>query len=215
MRFLPSLFSALLMFGALGCDENLDPATPEGALRRVRDAVIKKDASELLACSTVHTNELLAQLQTMIQEQRTAIEEKYPPEHQDAARLAYPQGIFEARDSIELFTLLTQKAMSELGSPEGIRSGFRTQGSPLSSNPSQKLFTTKAGENIEFVLEDGKWKTNIFETALSQNVQRLQVNQETLEKNLKAFEELKRRAEPGTPGEAAPGSAPDANAAGR
>jgi len=54
--------------------------------------------------------------------------------------------------------------------------------------------TTQSKEVVEFVLEDGLWKTTIFERQLDQNIERTEVNARSLAENLKVLEELKRRA---------------------
>ena len=50
----------VVLFGLPGCEENLDPSTPEGALHLLRDAVLQKDADAMLARTSQATHTRLA-----------------------------------------------------------------------------------------------------------------------------------------------------------
>ncbi len=202
MRKIIVLLASLVALST-GCDENLDPATPEGALHRLRDALLKKDTPTVLSCASAHTGELLAQLQIMLQDQRTTIVEKYPADQREVALISYPKGIFDAHDSTELFSLLTRATFDGYTNMEGLKSGMTVAGSITMSDSTHASIPVRSGEIIEFVLEDGKWMTTAFERQLTQNLQRLTVNQQTLEKNLTVLEELKRREQADAPNEGA------------
>lgn len=175
-----------------GCEEKLDPATPEGALHRLRDALMARDGQALLAASSSTTHQVLAQLHTKLKEQRTAIDEKYRTDEKPAARAAFPKGTLEAKDSGALFTALIEPQLGTLETSEGLKWGMTAMGSPTVTGERASV-PTQSGETIEFVLEDGVWKTTVFERPLEQNLNRARLNEQTLTENLKVFEELKRR----------------------
>jgi hypothetical protein len=179
---------------ALGCEENLDPATPEGALHRLRNAAMTRDAQALLAASSTTTHETLAQLQSKLQEQKTAISEKYRASDKEAARAAFPKGILEATDSGALFTALMAPQLATFDTSPGHKWGLTAMGSPTITEGRASV-PTQSGETIEFVLEDNRWKTTVFERPLEQNLNRVRLNEQTLTENLKVFGELKRRDE--------------------
>lgn len=194
---LRALSLLLLMALALplgGCEENLDPATPDGALHLLRDAVVQGDVAAVLAYSTQATRDHLAALHTVLKDQRIAIGEKYPDDQRTAARAAFPEGVLEAKDAAELFAALVKPEIENLDRGPGLKFGLTALGAPSISGE-RATVPTQSGETVEFVLEDGKWKTTAFERALEQNLNRAKLNQQTLEENLKVFEELKRREE--------------------
>lgn len=182
----------LSLWGA-GCAENLDPATPEGALHRLRDAVMQKDASALLAASSQSTHQSLAQLHTRLAEQKVAIDERYPAEERAGARSAFPAGLLEAADSAALFAALVAPRVEALDASPGLGFGLTAMGRPTVTDQRASV-PTQSGETVEFVLEEGVWRTTVFERALEQNLNRVRLNEQTLAENLKVFDELKRRA---------------------
>jgi hypothetical protein len=182
----------LSLWGA-GCAENLDPATPEGAMHRLRDAVMQKDAAALLAASSQATHQSLAQLHTRLAEQRTAIDEKYPVDERAGARGAFPTGLLDATDSAALFAALVAPKVEALQTSPGLAYGLTAMGRPTITDQRASV-PTQSGETVEFVLEDGAWRTTVFERALEQNLNRVRLNEQTLAENLKVFDELKRRA---------------------
>ncbi len=194
MRTALLLLLALAPPALLGCEENLDPATPDGAAHLLRDAVNGGDVSAMLTYSTQATRDHLATLHTLLKEQRLAIAERYPEEHRAAARGAYPEGALDAADGPALFKAMVLPELEKLEHGRGLAFGMTSLGAP-SVTEDRATVSTQSGETIEFALEDGKWKTTAFEGPLEQNVTRVRRNQQTLEENLKVFEEMKRRAE--------------------
>ncbi|MCA9538832.1 MAG: hypothetical protein KC620_08085 [Myxococcales bacterium] len=192
MRAIFALIVGLSVLVGFGCEENLDPKTPVGALHTLRDAVLARDVPALLAASSKATHDHLAALHALLKEQRVAFDERYPEEHRGPAKVAYPKGALEATDSAALFAALVQPELEKLEGGEGLKYGLTAYGSPAVRDD-RATVPTHSGESYEFVLEDGVWKTTAFERPLEQNLNRARLHQQTLEENLKVFEELKRR----------------------
>ena len=195
-------------FALWACEENLDAATPEGALHQLRDAVLAKDADGLLGHTSAQTHSSLAELHTLLKEQRQTIADRYPAEHQGAAHTAYPPGALEAADTGALFQALIKPQLAALEVSDGLRFGLTVMGAPTVSG-THATVNTQSGETVDFVLEDGKWVTTTFERTLARNLERARQHQQTITENLKVFEELKRReaAKKAKEAEAAPPSA--------
>lgn len=196
MRFILALLAALALALSLGCDENLDPKSPDGAMHRVRDALMARDIGALLDASSAATRKQLAELHTLLQEQRVAIAERYPDEKRADARAAYPAGTLEAGDIAALFEALVEPEIKKLDLDERVQYGMGALGrATLNPAGDRATVTTRSGESVEFVLEDDVWKTTAFERAIEQNLNRAKLNRQVLEENLKVFEETKRREE--------------------
>lgn len=197
MRVWSSLSSViclgLLTVGPLGCEETYDPSTPEGALHRLRDAVMKKDPSAVLSHSSTATHTHLAELHTLVKEQRRAIDEKYPDDQKASARTAYPKGVLAAEDTGALFAALIAPKLDALETSDGLRFGLSNRGVPAVDGETATM-ATQAGESLTFVREDGKWVTTAFESSVKASLERVKLHQQALTQNLKVFEELKRRA---------------------
>ncbi len=200
---------------AFGCEENLDPKTPEGAMHQLRNALEARNYKALLACTSAKTHEDLAKLHTLLKEQRRTIEERYPEVHRGAAKGAYPKGALEAEDSAALFEALITPQADALEKGEGVAWGLTVMGAPTFREEKIASVVGHSGESVEFILTDeGVWKTTVFERPIEQARNRVQVFQQTLEENLKVFAELKRRDEAkkkeeaakAPPKEGAPGS---------
>lgn len=191
-------FASLLLcsFLALACEENLDQATPDGAMHKLRDAVMQRDTEVLLSLSSAKTHELLSQLQALLKQQGLAVKERYPDEQRHAAQLAYPTGVLDAADARALFAALVAPGFEEHDKelPNGLRYGMTVMGAPTVEGDRASV-ATQNGETVEFVQQDGVWKTTVFERAIEANLNRARLNQQTLEENLNVFGELKRRAE--------------------
>ena len=186
--------AVVALTAALGCSESLDPATPEGALHLLRDAVIAKDATRLLQASSTATRDKLAKLQVALKSQRDAIETKYPADHKATAYAVIPKAALEAKDAETLFIALVTPQLEAMEVSEGLRYGMSVKGRVQRDGDHAKV-TTQSQEVVEFVFEDGLWKTTIFERQLDQNLDRTDVNARSLAENLKVLEELKRRAD--------------------
>ncbi len=187
---------ALLLLLALpGCSESVDPATPDGAMNLLRNAVLEHDTDALLAMSSSSTHDALAKLHAIFKRQRQAIEERYPEEHRYAARQAYPKGALEAEDAKALFAALVKPSLDQLEVSEGLRFGMSSMGAPIDKGEQGSSVATHSGETVDFVFEDGAWKTTVFELSVEANYKKAVLNQQTLEENLKVFTELKRRAD--------------------
>lgn len=192
-NLLASILALGVAFAALGCEENRDPHTPDGAMHLLRDALMAEDPAALLDASSARTRTLLAELQTLLKEQRTAIAERYPDAFKGETSLAFPKGVLEAEDMVALFTALIQAESGALERDERLSFGLSTLGKPTVDGE-RATVTTRSDETIEFVLEEGVWKTTVFERPVEQNLNRVKLNRQTLEENLKVFEEMKRRA---------------------
>lgn len=150
------------------------------------------DVQRVLALSSATTQKSLAELHTLLKEQRVAIAERYPEEHRAPALTAFPEGALDAADSAELFAVLVKPQLEALDRADGLRYGLSALGKPTVKDGRASV-PTNSGETVELVLEDGAWKTTAFERRLEQNLNRARLNQQTLNENLKVFEELKRR----------------------
>lgn len=192
MRFSFVLLLLSCVF-SVACDENHDPATPDGAMHQLRDAVMAKDTERLLTLSSANTHTLLVQLHTLLKEQAVAVKERYPDEHRHAATLAYPKGALEAGDTKALFAALVAPGFEALELGDGLRFGMSAMGAPTVEAEHASV-ATQSGETVEFALEDGVWKTTTFERAIEANLNRARLNQQTLEENLKVFREVSQRA---------------------
>ncbi len=192
MRQIAALLSVVfVLFSAPACEENLDPATPEGAMHQLREAVDSSDTAAILGASSKKTSELLAQMHALLVEQRRMIAEKYPKDQAAGAR-AYPAGVLEAENSLALFEALIGPELEALKHGPGLKHGMTTRGSP-SGDTARQVVPTHSNESVEFVFEDGKWKVTAFEHNLATNLQAVILNQGTFEENLRVFAELKRR----------------------
>ena len=180
------------LLALVACEENLDPATPEGALHRLRNAVMARDSQALLAASSVATHDTLAELFSKLQVQKRAIDEKYRESDRAAARQAFPPGVLKAQDSGELFVALVRPQLGTLETSPGLKWGLTAMGQATIIEDRASV-PTQSGETIEFVLEGERWKTTVFERPLEQNLNRVRLNEQTLIENLEVFDELKRQ----------------------
>ena len=164
-------------------------------MHQLRNAVLRQDTGQLLVLSSSETHDLLAKLHTLLKQQRAAIEERYPKEHQHAARLSYPKGALEAADTQALFAALVAGSFKELETkrPNGLRFGLTSMGAPTIQDGRASV-ATESGETVKFVLEDEQWKTTVFQRSVESNLNSAQLNQQTLEENLKVIGEINRRA---------------------
>ncbi len=207
MRAVLVLLCLLAFLPLAGCEENRDPATPDGALHQLRDAVSAHDAAALLSLSSAATRKHLEELHALVQGQAGRIAKDYPDEHRTAARGAYPAGVLEAADAPALFAALVGPQLEKLEASPGLRWGLTSLGAP-SIDGERASVSTQSGETLEFVREDGQWKTTAFEQQFQSNVNRLKLNQQTLDENLAVFQELARRAAAKQAAEAGAGAAP-------
>ncbi len=187
------LFGLAVALVSIGCEENRDPQTPDGAMHLLRDALMADDIAGLLDASSARTRTLLAEMQTLLREQRTAIDERYPDDEKAGTAVAYPDGVLAAGDMVALFTALVKPEFGKLDRNEELSFGMSTLGQP-NIDGDRALVTTRSGETVEFVLEEDVWKTTVFERPIEQSLNRVKLNRQTLEENLKVFEEMKRRA---------------------
>lgn len=187
------LFGLAVALASTGCEENRDPKTPDGAMHLLRDALMAEDVAGLLDASSARTRTLLAEMQTLLGEQRTAIAERYPEAEKAGTAIAYPDGVLDAKDMVALFTALTKAELARLERDETLAFGMSTLGRP-NVDGERATVTTQSGETVEFVLEEDVWKTTVFERPIEQSLNRVKLNRQTLEENLKVFEEMKRRA---------------------
>ena len=203
----------LLSFFVLAtCSENIDPRTPDGAMHQIRNAIMERDAAAVLDNASSKTHDLLVELQALLLAQARAIEEKYPANRRVPARAAYPVGTLEATSPDALFAALVSPHLIELEMSDGLAYGTSVAGLPRQSGD-RATVSTHGGETIEFVLENGSWKTTAFERILARNLDRVRLNQETLDRNLTIFAEIERRAAERAASAAASRAAPPADAA--
>ena len=148
-------------------------------MHQLRDAVMARDANAILARSSAQTHQRLAELHTLLKEQRQAIAERYPEEHRAAARTAYPPGVLEAADTEALFQALVTSRLAALETTDGLRYGLTVMGTPTTDGEHSQV-STQSGETFEFVLEDGRYVTTTFERTLARNLERARIYQQTL-----------------------------------
>lgn len=184
--------TALLLAGALlACEENLDPATPDGALHKLRNAVTKKDAPAILESCSAQTLASLKELHTLLTGQAQTINQTYPEEHRIAARASYPAGLLDAKSPEALFNVLLEGGLKDLNASPGLSFGMTAQGHP-SIDGQHASVTSQAGEAYEFVLEGGAWKSTAFEREISGAINHARLHQQTMDENLKVIGELRR-----------------------
>jgi len=183
------VFVALV--GATGCGENLDPATPDGALHRLRNAVVKKDAPAILDACSNQTRTLLQELHGALSAQATTITAKYPNAYRVAARTSYPAGTLDAKTPEALFAALLAGGLDLLNPSAGFAYGLTAQGRP-SLDGDHAFVTSQAGEAYEFVLEGGVWKSTVYEREIEAHINHAKLHQQTLDENLKVVAELAR-----------------------
>jgi hypothetical protein len=186
---LAPVFAVLLALAA--CEENLDVATPDGALHRLRNAVMKKDAPAILDSCSAQTTTLLKELFGIVSAQANVINTTYPEAHRVAARASYPPGMLEAKSPEALFGALLENGLKELNASPGLGFGMTAQGKP-SVDGERASVTSQAGEAHEFVHENGVWKTTVFEREVSAAINHARLHQQTLDENLKVVAELAR-----------------------
>lgn len=199
------IITSLVLIGLSGCAENLDPATPAGAMNQLRDAVMAKDVPRIRAAASSATEEKLVRLQGIFAKQRVQISTHYPAEHQATAYAIIPKNVLEAADADALFDALVTPQLEALKTDEGLQYGMSANG-PVQVTENRATVTTQSKETIGFVLEDGVWKTTIFERQLDQNIERAQLNDRSLAENVKVLAELKRRAARKAESAATPGA---------
>ncbi|MEE2788246.1 MAG: hypothetical protein VX589_12960 [Myxococcota bacterium] len=155
-------------------------------MHQLRDAVLANDAEKILARCSSKTRALLTEMLKLARAQSTAFRQSYPPEFALGARGVYPPGLLTAQSELALFTALIQSRANALNRSDGLRYGLSASGHPVILGGTATV-ATKAGESIEFVQEGGAWFTKVFEPVLARNLERFQLNQRTLEENLKAI----------------------------
>lgn len=202
----------ILLLGVLAsalaaCEENLDPATPDGALHRLRNAVVKKDTPAILDACSAQTTALVKELHGLLVQQAGTIGTAYPESYRVAARASYPAGVLEAKSPEALFAALLEGSLKELNATPGLSYGLSAQGKP-SVDGDHASVTSQAGETHEFVREGGVWKSTAFEREIGSLINHARLHQQTLDDNLKVVAELKRLEQVRQAGDAAPGSAP-------
>lgn len=205
----------LLAWGPVACEENVDPATPEGSLHLFRDALMAKDTPAILSACSKQTHATLAELHTLLKEQRAAITTHYPEDHVPAARTAYSDGVLDAPDSAALFAALLAEELAALEATPGLKYGMSALGA-ATIDGDRATVPTQSGETVELVKEGDRWKITAFERPVEQNLNRVKLNQQTLTENLKVFQELRDREKRKKAKEAAqgPGEGADAGAGG-
>jgi len=189
----PVIVTLLTLLVTIGCAENLDPASPAGAMNQLRDAVMAKDMPKIRASCSSATGEKLAKLHGILKTQKAQISGHYPADHQATAYAIIPKEILDAPDQEALFIALITPQLEALETGEGLHYGMSANG-PIQKGDGQATVSTQSKESIGFVQEDGLWKTTIFERQLDQNIERAELNGRSLTENLKVLEELKRRA---------------------
>lgn len=194
MRSVAVLLACLLAVLGAACEENRDPTTPDGALHRLRDALLARDAAALLEMASPATHRHLAELHALLEGQARRFAQDYPGEHRPAAERTYPEAVLRAKDPAALFAALIEPQLAKLDRSPGLRYGLSAVGPPTVEGD-RATVATRGGETIEFVRgEDGRWRTTAFEQQLEANLARARLNQQTLEENLQVFAELRRRA---------------------
>ena len=176
----------------MGCKENLDPRTPEGAMNQLRNALLQRDANALMDGASPKTHELLDALHKALAKQGKAVRETYPKKYREDARAAYPSGVLEAESPDALFAALIRLQLDKIDPSPGLTFGATPLGAPRLDGD-RATITTQAGEVIDFVLDGEIWKITVFERTLAQNLRQAKSNRRTLEHNLKVFKELERR----------------------
>jgi hypothetical protein len=181
----------LLALTLVACQENRDPATPDGTLHFFRDAVMKKDGPAILSHCSAQTTVLLKELHGLLRTQVQSIQAEYPAEHKVAGRAAYPPGLLDAETPEALFAALMDRGLAELDTSEGLGFGLSAR-NVVQVDADQATVQTRADETLDFVREGGGWKTTVFERELTARIHQARLYQQTMTENLKVVAELNR-----------------------
>ena len=126
----------------------------------------------------------------LLQEQNRAVREDYPPEHRFGARGAYPEGVLSAPGPAALMAAFLRDRSSQLKRSPGLTFGLSARGSATVLDTSATV-ATQSGETIHLNLEDGAWRLSIWEASFEQNLERIQANHTTLQRNLETVKKTK------------------------
>ena len=188
----------LVVAGCLGCNENVDPATPDGALHLFRNALVANDVPQMLAQTSAKTRTTLTAILKHAKKQYATIKRSYPPEYAMGAWGAYPPGVISATTLDALFEAFIKERFEALKRGPGLTYGLSASGAPVVLG-STATVATKSGESVPFVLEEGRWRTTVFEATLLRNLERIGLNQRTLQENIAALKTYSKKGAPAAP----------------
>ncbi len=173
-----------------GCSENLDPNTPDGALRVFAKAFTNGSSDWLYEQLTEKTKTSLNELWTVYQKQQKLVL-SYPASHQKWAQKNTTPAFAQASDAKALFKLLIDQKLVWLKgqNPQEIEQGLNGR-KVLQSQKDKAVVITRAQEQIELKLEKEIWRIAVFETIIQDLIKHNTSNMENMKKNL---DEIQRR----------------------
>ena len=149
----------------------------------VRNALVNNQLESIYPYLSRKSRSLLQEAHMLLQEQNLAVRTDYPPEHRFGARGAYPEGVLSAASPEALMAALLRSGSGKLKRGPGLVFGLTCRGSAVILDTSATV-ATQSGETVHLNLEDGTWKLSIWESAIEQNLERIQANHATLKRNL-------------------------------
>tara|TARA_B100001093_G_C26820301_1_gene1011587 strand:- start:1478 stop:2062 length:585 start_codon:yes stop_codon:yes gene_type:complete len=188
--------SVLLLISLVysGCSDSLDPTMPDGAMHQLRDAIDKRDFNSLIEQLSKRTKVSLEQSVELLNQQRQAIQEFYPPEYKIGANGVYPRPIFAARSATDLIKAYLAERLKKHPSSARLQFGLTSRERGIIVD-GRATVTTHSGEQFVFVKEGTQWKSTVFEATVAANLDLIKANQNILNENLMTLKEIKKTGE--------------------
>jgi hypothetical protein len=186
------LLIPLLMITVTACSQNLDPTTPDGAMREFAKSFAYEKHDLLYERLTNKTHQNLKDLIVLFQK-RLKLASTYPSAQQKWAKKDLENQYDGINDGKALFMLILKDEFDLLkGKPaEEIEQYFNAKSVHFNAEDASKAYIfTRTKDRIDLLLEDGIWKISTFEGFSKRLLDETQETIETMDKNLK---EIKRR----------------------
>ena len=201
----------LFALAVVGCERDLDPNTPEGALKAFEENLTSKNIPALYQQLSSRTVEDLTKAQKLITSQGERIDKFYPKAQKADFEKLYPRAVRDATSPQALFTAFVEERLSKKRFLDGVVFGLEPYGKPAISEGTTRILT-RAGENYTFVQEAGSWKVTLFEPSVHRNLERVLSNDARLKENLDRLVSASRKPSgPHLPQAAGPGAPADAS----
>ena len=172
-----------LTLACAGCESAIDPNSPSAALSELSSNFKNGNLTAVYGQLSAKTiGDLTKTLESII-EQGQLIAAKYPADQKSAFTALYPEAVRSAKSPSELFVAFVRERASKKRFLDGIMYGLETYGKPTVVDGRTRVLT-RAGENYEFVLENEKWRTTLFEKPVHRNLERVLLNRQRLGENL-------------------------------
>jgi hypothetical protein len=180
----------LIALSHQGCSENMDPNTPDGALRIFAKDFALQQGDLLYEKLTENTKNNLAELLSIYQKQQK-LAMTYPASHQKWAQKETSIELAQAKDAKALFNLLIKNKLVWLKDQkaEEIEQGLNGR-KVIQSQKDKAIVITRSQDQIELKFEKEIWRIAIFENSIQDLIKHNQNNMENMKKNL---DEIQRR----------------------